>query len=108
MTVYQRKIMADVFEENPCITFGEAAAECGKRWRALPEEQKQEYKEMAAADKARYTRELATFKTKHDEEPVPEMPKPVLKKPGRGRPKKQDGGAAKTRRDPKRPRSAFL
>lgn len=25
--VYQRKIMADVFEENPCITFGEAAAE---------------------------------------------------------------------------------
>ena len=50
---YQRKMMSDVFEDNPCITFGEAAAECGRRWKALDESEKKQYKDMAAADKER-------------------------------------------------------
>jgi hypothetical protein len=102
--VYQRKIMAEVFDENPCITFGEAAAECGKRWRELPDKEKMEYKNMAAADKARYTRELATFKSKKDDPfvlavvPKKEAAKVVL--PGR---KKKVGPEV----EPKRARSAF-
>ncbi|CAB9515529.1 histone chromosomal protein 6 [Seminavis robusta] len=95
---YQRKIMCEVFEENPCITFGEAAAECGRRWRGLPDEEKVEYKEMAARDKARYTRELATFKNKGDD--VVEVPVKATKPPVK---KKKTGGDG----DAKRAKSAF-
>ena len=102
-TVYQRKIMADVFEENPCTTFGEAAAECGKRWRALPESEKQEYKDLMAADKTRYIRELATFKGRHDAEVS--VPKPEKGKPGRQRKHPLPPGAPK---EPKRAKSAFV
>lgn len=96
--------MADVFEQNPCITFGEAAAECGKRWRELPEADKQEYKDMAAADKTRYTKELAFYKGSSHEIEVP-LPKPAKGKPGRPRKHPQSQGAPK---EPRRPKSAFL
>ena len=98
--------MADVFEQNPCITFGEAAAECGKRWRALPEEEKQEYKDMAAADKNRYNKELAFFKGRHPEVEVP-SPKPIKGKPGRPRKNSLASGTG-TSKEPKRAKSAFL
>ena len=99
--------MADVFEQNPCITFGEAAAECGKRWKSLPEEEKQEYKDMAAKDKTRYTRELEYFKRRHPEIEVP-LPKPPVKgKPGRPR-KNPVVAATGNSKEPKRAKSAFL
>jgi hypothetical protein len=95
--------MSDVFEENPCITFGEAAAECGKRWRELPDKEKMAYKNMAAADKERYTRELATFKTKKgDAFPLPVVPKKEEAKLPVGR-KKKVGPEVEL----KRARSAF-
>lgn len=97
--------MAYVFEENPCITFGEAAAECGKRWRALPEVDKQEYKDMAAADKTRYTRELATFKGRHGTDIEMPLPKPAKGRPGRPRKHPLPPGAPK---EPKRAKSSFL
>ena len=95
--------MADVFEKNPGITFGLAAAECGKRWRALPDVDKQEYKDLAAADKARYTRELAIFKGRH----AAEVPLPKIAKRGPGRPRKQPLPPGVTK-EPKRAKSAFL
>lgn len=92
--------MADVFEENPCITFGEAAAECGRRWRNMPEEEKTEFRQMAADDKARYTRELAGFR-KTGKLPVA---KTKATSPRRER---QDDGIETRTRGPKLPRTAL-
>ena len=101
--------MADVFEENPCITFGEAAAECGRRWRDLPDEAKEEFKQMAADDKARYSRELATFKNKGEAETEGEPVPQTKAKTTISRRKKQDTeSTGKSRAEPKRPKSALL
>ena len=104
-TVYQRKIMADVFEENPCITFGEAAAECGRRWRVLPAEAKEEFRQMAAEDKERYTRELATYKNKNEGEGGHVRP---AAKPKARRRKQDADGSGGSRPEPRRAKSALL
>ena len=107
-TVYQRKIMADVFEENPCITFGEAAAECGRRWRLLPAEAKEEFRQMAADDKARYTRELASFKNKSENEVLTCKPVTTTTKAKTTVRRKKPDGDDKGKPEPKRPKSALL
>ena len=100
------KIMADVFEENPCITFGEAAAECGRRWRVLPPEAKEEFKKMAADDKRRYVIELASYKNRGETDYEPAAP-PARAKATTSRRKKADS-FGKSRPDPKRPKSALV
>lgn len=108
---YQRKIMADVFEENPCITFGEAAAECGRRWRVLPNELKEEFRQLAADDKVRYTRELATFKNKGELNGDSAPPKPAAAAAPKAKPapkRKKPDVDEKGRPEPKRPKSALL
>ena len=101
--------MADVFEENPCITFGEAAAECGRRWRVLPAEAKEEFRQMAADDKARYTRELASFKNKGEGEAEGEPAVQAKAKATTARRKKPDvENTVKSKPEPKRPKSALL
>jgi len=104
--VYQRKIMGDVFEENPSITFGEAAAVCGQRWRDLADAEKQEYKDLAAADKERYAREVAVFKGRNPDSvnEAQEAAKVNKGKPGRPRKNPLPAGMNK---EPRRAKSAF-
>ena len=104
--------MADVFEENPCITFGEAAGECGRRWRVLPEEAKEEFRNMAAADKERYTLELATFKSKAaaggENDAVVTKPAPRTKAAARRKKPEVEVPEVKRGPEPKRAKSALL
>jgi len=42
--LFAKETRPKVKEENPDITFGEVGKELGKRWRALTDEEKAEYK----------------------------------------------------------------
>lgn len=42
--VFAKEMRPKVVEENPDFTFGEVGKELGKRWRALSDEAKEEYK----------------------------------------------------------------
>ena len=54
--------MPHVFEENPCIAFGDAAALCGRLWKDMGEEARKPYVKMAKEDKERYAGEMAKLK----------------------------------------------
>ena len=55
---------AAVKEENPSLTLGELGKELGARYKNLSGEQLAHWQQQAVADKARYERELAEFKSK--------------------------------------------
>eukprot|EP00584_Thalassiosira_punctigera_P006296 CAMPEP_0172528858 /NCGR_PEP_ID=MMETSP1067-20121228/3092_1 /TAXON_ID=265564 ORGANISM="Thalassiosira punctigera, Strain Tpunct2005C2" /NCGR_SAMPLE_ID=MMETSP1067 /ASSEMBLY_ACC=CAM_ASM_000444 /LENGTH=67 /DNA_ID=CAMNT_0013312825 /DNA_START=127 /DNA_END=330 /DNA_ORIENTATION=+ len=42
--LFAKETRPKVIEENPDFTFGEVGKELGKRWRALSDEEKAEYK----------------------------------------------------------------
>ena len=44
--------------ENPELSFGDIGRAIGRRWQALPEEEKASYAAMASADKERYCNEV--------------------------------------------------
>jgi len=54
-----------VNEEFPGIKFVELGKLLGERWRALAPEDKKQYEEMAAADKARFQAEMAEYTANH-------------------------------------------
>ena len=55
---------AAVKEENPSLTLGELGKELGARYKNLSGEELAHWQQQAVADKARYERELAEFKSK--------------------------------------------
>ena len=51
----------DIKDANPEASFGELGKLVGAAWKALSEEDKKEYNEKAAEDKARYKREMEDY-----------------------------------------------
>ena len=51
-----------VKQENPGIAFTEVAKVMGEKWRNVTGDEKKEFEEMAAKDKARYEEEMAAYK----------------------------------------------
>jgi hypothetical protein len=82
--------------EHPDAGFGQVGKLLGEAWAALPEADKQKFNEMAAKDKIRYQKELATYKEEHPESSDDED------RPAKKKKKKKDPLA------PKKPCSAFF
>ena len=51
----------EIKDANPDASFGELGKLVGAAWKALSEEDKKEYNEKAAEDKARYKREMKDY-----------------------------------------------
>jgi len=85
---------AYIKDQNPEVGFGQVGKLLGEAWKALNEEEKLSYNEMAANDKLRYQREIATYKEEHPDS-SDEEEKPRKKR-------KKDPNA------PKKPCSAFF
>lgn len=67
----------DVKRDNPGISITETTKLLGEKWKALTADEKSPYEQKAAADKERYSRELAEFKAAGGE--VPSRKKPTKK-----------------------------
>lgn len=55
-----------VVASNADIKFAEVTIELGKRWKAMTEQDKKPYEELAEKDKARYAAELKAFRDKKE------------------------------------------
>jgi hypothetical protein len=69
-----------VKEENPGLKVTEIAKVIGAKWKALTEEEKQKYNDMADKDKDRYAQEKATWDEDHPDEAKPSPKKRAPKK----------------------------
>ena len=54
---------AEILAANPSLTQSQAMVEVGKAWKAVDENMKSKYLQLAAADKERYKREMETVNT---------------------------------------------
>ena len=92
-----REIREKVKEEDSSLGAKEILVELGKRWKALGEEEKKVYTEMADKDKQRYEREKDIFLRTHESL--------YLEAEDTGRKRK---GKKKDPNAPKRARSAYI
>ena len=51
-----------VKEENPGCSFGDVGKFLGEEWRGLSSSEKKVYEKMNSKDKARYTKEMKSYK----------------------------------------------
>jgi hypothetical protein len=63
------EIRPQIMKENPQMSFREVGSEQGRRWKALPQEAKNVYKQRWEADKKRYEEELAIVEKNRAEHP---------------------------------------
>lgn len=93
--LFSQEKRTQIKNDHPDVGFGQVGKLLGEAWAALPEGGKKKYNELAAKDKIRYQKEIATYKEEHPES-SDEEEKPAKKR------KKKDPNA------PKKPCSAFF
>ena len=69
-----------VKEENPDLKVTEIAKVIGAKWKALTDEEKKKYNDMAEKDKERYEAEKSTWDAEHPDEAKPSPKKRAPKK----------------------------
>jgi len=58
---FSKETRPKIVAENPDMKFGQIGKTIGEMWRAMDDEQKKPYQDMAEEDKARYDREMKHF-----------------------------------------------
>ncbi|KAI8855342.1 high mobility group box domain-containing protein [Chytridium lagenaria] len=66
--IWSNENRARIKEENPDAGFGDIGKLLGAEWKQVGESEKEAYKKMADKDKARYEKEVKTYKSAAAEE----------------------------------------
>ena len=77
---YAGEMRERVKAENPDLKITEMAKVIGAKWKALSDDEKQKYNDMAEKDKERYAAEKATWDEEHPGEAKPSPKKRAPKK----------------------------
>lgn len=93
--LFSQEKRTQIKNDHPDVGFGQVGKLLGEAWAVVPEGEKKKYNELAAKDKIRYQKEMATYKEEHPES-SDEEERPAKKR------KKKDPNA------PKKPCSAFF
>lgn len=57
----RKQVVSEAEAQGVKLGMGEVAIEIGKRWNALPSEDKKKYEDLAETDKLRYSQELESY-----------------------------------------------
>jgi hypothetical protein len=94
--LFSQEKRAQIKSKNPDVSFGQVGKLLGEAWATVPEAEKKKFNELAAKDKIRYQKEMASYKEEHPESSDEDEIARKKKK------KKKDPDA------PKKPCSAFF
>ena len=83
---------SEIVEADPTLKFGEIATKISAMWKEISDEDKAPYEEKAAADKARYLKEMETYVPP---EPTSDDDEPAAKKSPKKKAPKKDPNAPK-------------